>query len=99
MGQLDFHMGSSRIFISVILSGTSQLQSRSEVESKDPDEVSFAIPYQGILPRHLFWLKANSFGLKCMKENALKLHGKGGILGMLRLALLLAAPGRARRSA
>jgi hypothetical protein len=48
-------MGSSRIFIPVLLSGTSRLGSRSEVESKDPDEVSFAMPKQGILSM-ISWL-------------------------------------------
>jgi hypothetical protein len=34
-----------------------------------------------------------------MQENSLKLHGKERILGMLRLALIPALPGLARRSA
>jgi len=34
-----------------------------------------------------------------MEENSLKLHGKGQIFGMLRLALIQASPELARRSA
>jgi hypothetical protein len=34
-----------------------------------------------------------------MEENSLKLHGKGQIFRMLRLALIPALPGLARRSA
>jgi hypothetical protein len=33
-----------------------------------------------------------------MEENSLKLHGKGQILWMLRLALIPPSPGLARRS-
>ena len=42
---------------------------------------------------------ATAFKAKCMEENSLKLHAKGQIFGMLRLALIPALPGLARRSA
>jgi hypothetical protein len=42
---------------------------------------------------------ATAFKTKCMEENSLKLHGKGQTFGMLRLALIPASPGLARRSA
>jgi hypothetical protein len=57
----------------------------SEGESNHPENASFTTPCQGVLPRQCSWLKAKSFGTKCIKENAWKLHGTGHLLGMLRL--------------
>jgi hypothetical protein len=44
---LDFYR---EIFIPVVLSGISRPRSGSEIESKDPENVSAALPQQGILP-------------------------------------------------
>jgi hypothetical protein len=57
------------------------------------------MPGQGILPRQRHLLPQQTFKAKCMEENSLKLHSKGQIFGMLRLALIPASPGLARRSA
>jgi hypothetical protein len=69
---------------------------------------------QGVLPKQLLLLPQQLSRQEQMEENSLKLHGKGKILGMLRLALIPApcpssrkngaswgphSPGLARRSA
>jgi hypothetical protein len=57
------------------------------------------MPRQGVLPRHRHCFRNSFQGKKRMEENFLKLHGKGHIFGMLRLALIPASPELARRSA
>jgi hypothetical protein len=64
-----------------------------------PENVSLTMAHQGVLPKQRHLLPQQSSRQKCMEENSLKLHGKGQILGMLRLALIPASPGLARRSA
>src|SRR6478735_5780139 len=69
---------SSNIFIPVFLSDTSRPRSGSEVESKDPENVSADMPQQGIPPMICLALchSPRSNLQKCMEENSLKLHGQ-----------------------
>jgi hypothetical protein len=64
-----------------------------------PEDLSLTMLRQGVLPRQRLLVPQQLSRQKCMEENSLKLHGKGQIFGMLRLALIPASPGLARRSA
>jgi hypothetical protein len=70
-----------------------------EASRTHPENVSLTMPLQGVLPRQRHFAAATAFKEKCMEENSLKLHGKGHIFEMLRLALIPPSPGLARRSA
>ena len=72
---------------------TIPLEREREGESNHPENVSLTIPRQGVLPRQRHLLPQQLSMQKCMEENSLKLHGKGQIFGMLRLALIPAIAG------
>src|SRR3954471_21921135 len=63
-------------------------------ESNHPEKVSLAIPRPGVLPRQRH-LHNSLQRKKCMEENSLKPHGKGQIVGMLRLCARPASGTRA----
>jgi hypothetical protein len=60
-------------------------EAEREGESNHPENVSLSMPRWGVLPRQRHLLPRQLSRQKCMKENSLKLHGKGQIFGMLRL--------------